>query len=112
MFYLGANDQRVSLVDENGREVYSAEFRSFTNILTHLGPLIGAIALANPMGDVDQNLVRVLEEQMRREKEFHSVTALSREVMDSRFLALVALARSKGPKPKPGKARKGKGKKR
>lgn len=112
MFYLGANDQRVSLVDESGREVYSGDFRSLTNILTHLGPLIGAIALANPVGDVDANLLRVLDGQMRRHKGFHSVTALSREILDGRFLALVALARSKDGKPPLKGKGKGKAKKR
>jgi hypothetical protein len=108
MFYLGANDQRVTLVDDRGHEVYTTDFRNFTNILTHLRPLIRAIALANPVGEVDSNLLRVFEEQMQMEKEFHSITALGMAPLDSRFLALVALTRAQTqPAPKrerPGKA--------
>ncbi len=86
MFYLGANDQRVSLVDEGGHEVYATDFRNFANVLTHLRPLIGAIALANPFGEVDQNMVKQLEAQMKKEKEFHSITALAYGAnMDARF---------------------------
>src|ERR1043165_6776074 len=98
MFYLGANDQRVTLVDDRGHEVYTTDFRNFTNILTHLKPLIGAIALANPMGEVDANLLRVFEEQMRREKNFHSITAIGMAPLDSRFLALIALTKAKTEK--------------
>jgi hypothetical protein len=94
MFYLGANDQRVTLVDDRGHEVYTTDFRNFTNILTHLRPLIRAIALANPVGEVDSNLLRVFEEQMQMEKEFHSITALGMAPLDSRFLALIALAKA------------------
>ena len=107
MLYLGANDQRVTLVDESGHEVYNTDFRNFTNVLTHLRPLIGAIALANPIGEVDTNLLKVFEEQMKKEKGFHSITALGMAPLDSRFMALVALAQSKSPKP----AAKAKGKK-
>ena len=111
MFYLGANDQRVTLVDESGHEIYAADFRSFTNILTHLRPLIGAIAIANPVGEVDGNLLRVFEEQMRREKNFHSITALGMAPLDSRFLALIALTKATTEKAKPlGKAPKSRGK--
>src|ERR1035437_9855525 len=114
MFYLGANDQRVTLVDDNGHEIYTTDFRNFPNILTHLRPLIRAIALANPIGEVDANLLRVFEEQMRREKNFHSITALGMAPMDSRFLALIALTRALTEKAAPlgnaGKA-KAKGKK-
>ena len=99
MFYLGANDQRVTLVDEGGHEVYSTDFRNFPNVLTHLRPLIRAIALANPMGDVDANLLRVFEEQMLQEKQFHSITALSMSTMDSRLLALIALTKALTEKP-------------
>lgn len=98
MFYLGANDQRVTLVDEEGHEVYSADFRQFTTVLTHLRPMIGAIAIANPVGDVDKNLLRVFEEQMQKEKGFHSLTALSMAPLDSRFLALIALTKAKTEK--------------
>ena len=108
MFYLGANDQRVTLVDDRGHEVYTTDFRNFPNILTHLRPLIRAIALANPVGEVDANLVRIFEEQMQMEKELHSITALGMAPLDSRFLALIAL--SKALTEKPGAAAKGKGK--
>ena len=101
MFYLGANDQRVTLVDDSGHEVYSTDFRQFTTVLTHLRPLIGAIAIANPVGDVDKNLLRVFEEQMRREKNFHSLTALSMAPLDSRFLALIALTKAQTEKAAP-----------
>jgi hypothetical protein len=94
MFYLGANDQRVTLVDESGHEIYATDFRNFTNILTHLRPMIRAIAIANPVGEVDANLLRVFEEQMRREKNFHSITALGMAPLDSRFLALIALTKA------------------
>src|ERR1700685_1104044 len=94
MFYLGANDTRVTLVDDHGHEVYSTDFRNFTNILTHLRPLIRAIAIANPVGEVDPNLLRVFDDQMRREKNFHSLTALGMAPLDSRFLALIALTKA------------------
>jgi hypothetical protein len=100
MFYLGANDQRVTLVDDRGHEIYTADFRNFTNILTHLRPLIRAIAIANPVGEVDANLLKVFEEQMRREKNFHSITALGMAPMDSRFLALIALAKAQSEPPR------------
>jgi hypothetical protein len=113
MFYLGANDTRVTLVDEDGHEIYTTDFRNFPNILTHLRPLIRAIAIANPVGEVDGNLLRVFEEQMRLEKNFHSITALGMAPMDSRFLALIALTKAKtqpasvpAKKPAKGKARK------
>ena len=99
MFYLGANDQRITLIDEGGHEIYTTDFRNFTNILTHLRPLIRAIAIANPIGEVDQNLLQVFESQMRKEKNFHSITALGMAPMDSRFLALIALAVAKSTKP-------------
>ena len=99
MFYLGANDQRVTLIDEGGHEIYTTDFRNFTNILTHLRPLIRAIAIANPIGEVDQNLLQVFESQMRKEKNFHSITALGMAPMDSRLLALIALAVAKSTKP-------------
>jgi hypothetical protein len=116
MFYLGANDQRVTLVDERGHEVYTTDFRNFPNILTHLRPLIRAIALANPTGEVDSNLLRVFEEQMQLEKDFHSITALGMAPLDSRFLALVALTNAQTqpatkrerPKAKPPAKPKGK----
>ncbi|GEM_PF-2920418 len=113
MFYLGANDQRVTLVDDGGHEIYTTDFRQFTNILTHLRPLIRAIAIANPIGEVDKNLLKVFEDQMRKEKNFHSITALNMAPMDSRFLALVALAQAQSTKPKraSGAPRKGKAKK-
>jgi hypothetical protein len=101
MFYLGANDQRVTLVDERGHEIYSSDFRNFTNILTHLRPLIRAICLANPVGEVDANLLRVFEDQMHREKNFHSITALGMAPLDSRFLALIALTKALTEKPTP-----------
>jgi len=113
MFYLGANDQRVTLVDEGGHEVYTTDFRNFPNILTHLRPLIRAIALANPTGEVDANLVRVFEEQMKLEANFHSITALGMAPLDSRFVALIALARGQGKAVKAGvKGAVKKGKKR
>lgn len=108
MFYLGANDQRLTLVDDSGHEVYSSDFRNLTLLLTHLRPVIKAIALANPMGEVDKNMLRVFEDQMRREKTFHSITALSMTVADSRFLALVALTKAKTEKPSTGKKTKSK----
>lgn len=104
MLFLGANDQRVTLIDDRGHEIYTTDFRNFTNILTHLRPLIAAIAIANPVGEVDANLLKVFEEQMRREKNFHSITALGMAPMDSRLLALIALAKAQsGPPPKPAK---------
>ena len=109
MFYLGANDQRVTLVDGGGHEVYSTEFRNLTLILTHLRPMIRAIALANPMGEVDKNLLRVFEDQMRREKGFHSITAMSMTMADSRFWQqLVARPRRRRRKPSTGKKTKSK----
>jgi hypothetical protein len=101
MFYLGANDQRVTLVDDRGHEVYTTDFRNFPNILTHLRPLIRAIALANPIGEVDANLVRVFEEQMKVESNFHSITALGMAPLDSRFVALIALAKAQAEPSKP-----------
>ncbi|HUO10698.1 MAG TPA: hypothetical protein VM008_20525 [Phycisphaerae bacterium] len=110
MFYLGANDQRVTLVDEEGHEVYSTDFRQFTTVLTHLRPMIRAIAIANPVGDVDKNLLAVFQDQMHREKNFHSLTALSMAPLDSRFLALIALTKARtekaAPPPKVKKKRK------
>ena len=101
MFYLGATDQRVTLVDDEGHEVYSTDFRNFANILTHLRPMIGAIALTNPMGEVHKNNVKMLEQQMKKEKGFHSVTAIGFGAsMDSKFLALVALTQAKTVKKK------------
>src|ERR1700752_4775317 len=106
MFYIGANDQRATLVDEGGHEIYSTDFPNLTLVLTHLKPLIRAIALANPMGEVDSNLLRVFEEQMRREKNFHSITALGMAPLDSRFVALIALTKAMTEKPsKLGKAK-------
>ena len=100
MFYLGATDQRVTLVDEHGHEVYSTDFRNLSNILTHLRPLIEAIALANPFGEVDKNMVKTFETEMKKNKSFHSVTALAYGAnMDSKFLALVALTKAKTEKP-------------
>jgi len=101
MFYLGANDQRVTLVDEEGHEVYSTDFRQFTTVLTYLRPMIRAIAIANPIGDVDKNLLAVFQDQMHREKSFHSLTALSMAPLDSRFLALIALTKAKTEKAAP-----------
>jgi hypothetical protein len=103
MLYLGANDQRVTLVDEGGHEVYTTDFRNFTLLLTHLRPLIRAMAIANPVGEVDKNLLKVFEGQMSREKDFHSITALSMTLADSRFLALVALAKAQTEKKTSGK---------
>jgi len=92
MFYLGANDQRVSLVNDSGQEVYACDFKNFPHVLTHLRPLIRAIALANPTGEVDKNLLKVFEAQFKKEKNFHSITAIPFGAnLDSRFLALVAL---------------------
>ena len=101
MFYLGANDQRVTLVDDSGHEVYTTDFRQFTTVLTHLRPLIRAIAIANPVGDVDKNLLNVFDEQMHKEKNFHSLTALSMAPLDSRFLALIALTKAQTEKAAP-----------
>jgi hypothetical protein len=117
MFFLGANDTRVTLVDDGGHEIYSTDFRNFSSILTHLRPLIRAIAIANPTGEVDRNLLRVFEEQMQMEKDFHSITALGMAPLDSRFLALVALTKAqtepaaKRAKPSAKSAAKGKIKK-
>lgn len=95
MFYLGANDQRVTLVDENGHEIYATDFRNLSNVLTHLRPMIGAIALANPFGEVDKNMVKTLEAEMKKNKAFHSLTAIPYGAnMDSRFLALLALTKA------------------
>jgi hypothetical protein len=111
MFYLGANDQRVTLVDEEGHEVYSTDFRQFTTVLTHLRPMIRAIVIANPVGDVDKNLLNVFDEQMHKEKNFHSLTALSMAPLDSRFLALIALTKAKTEKPSAGPSAVAKAKK-
>jgi hypothetical protein len=101
MFYLGANDQRVTLVDDTGHEIYSTDFRNFTNVLTHLRPMIKAIALANPAGEVDKNLLKVFEQQMKKEKNFHSLTAIPFGVnLDSKLLALTALTIASTTKPK------------
>jgi len=84
-----------------GTRVYSTDFRNFANILTHLRPMIGAIALTNPTGEVDKNHVKMLEQQMKKEKGFHSVTALNFGAsMESKFLALVALTQAKTGKKK------------
>ena len=105
MFYLGANDQRVTLVDAAGHEVYSTDFRNLSNVLTHIRPLISAIALANPFGEVDKAMLKTLETEMKKSKAFHSIVAIPFGAnMDSRFLALVALSRAK--EGKPGKPKK------
>jgi len=77
MVYLGANDTRVTLVDDRGHEIYNTDFRNFPNVLTHLRPLIGAICIANPSGEVDKNLLQIFADQMKKEKNFHSLTALA-----------------------------------
>ena len=101
MFYLGATDQRVTLVDDHGHEVYSADFRNFTNVLTHLRPLIRAITLTNPIGEVDKNLLKVFETQFKKEKNFHSITAIPFGAnLDSKLLALASLATATTTKPK------------
>jgi len=101
MFYMGVNDQRVSLVDEQGHEVYATDFRNFTNVLTHLRPVIAGIALANPFGEVDKQMVKTLEGELKKEKAFTGITAINFGAnMDARFLALVALAAAKNPKKK------------
>ena len=100
MFYLGANDQRVTLVDAAGHEVYSTDFRNLSNILTHLRPVIAAIAMANPFGEVDKNMAKTLEAEMKKNKSFHSLTAIPYGAnMDSRFLALIALTKATTEKP-------------
>lgn len=105
MFYLGANDQRVTLVDDEGHEVYSTDSRNLSNILSHLRPMIGAIAMGNPVGEVDKNTAKLLETEMKKNKGFHSFTAISYAAnMDSKFLALVAFTKAKTEKP--GKGRK------
>jgi len=101
MFFLGANDQRVTLVDEGGHEVYSTEFRSLPAILTHLRPLIRAIALTNPTGEVDATLLKAFETQMKKEKNFHSLTAIPFGAnLDSKLLALIALTNATAGKAK------------
>jgi hypothetical protein len=101
MFYLGATDQRVTLVDDGGHEVYSTDFKNFPNVLTHLRSMIRAIALTNPAGEVDKNLLKVFENQFKKEKNFHSITAIPFGVnLDSKFLALVALTTATTTKPK------------
>lgn len=101
MFYLGANDQRVTLIDASGHEVYSTDFRHLPAILTHLRPLIAAIALTNPTGEVDPNLLKAFEAQMKKEKNFHSLTALPFGAnLDSKLLALIALTNATTGKKK------------
>jgi hypothetical protein len=105
MFYLGANDQRVTLVDDTGHEIYSTDFRNLSNVLTHLRPMIAAVVLANPFGEVDKTMVKTLETEMKKNKSFHSLTAIPYGAnMDSRFLALLAL--TKASTGKPSKAKK------
>jgi hypothetical protein len=105
MFYLGANDQRVTLCDDLGHEIYSTDFRNLSNVLTQLRPMIAAIALANPFGEVDKTMLKTLESEMKKNKAFHSITAIPYGAnMDSRFLALIALTKAKTEKP--GKAKK------
>ena len=104
MFYLGANDQRVTMVDDGGHEVYSTDFRNLSNVLTHLRPMIGAVVLANPFGEVDKGMVKTLEAEMKKNKAFHSLTAIAFGAnMDSKFLALMALTKAKTEKAKKGK---------
>lgn len=104
MFYLGANDQRVTLVDAAGHEVYSTDFRNLSNVLTHLRPVITAITLANPFGEVDKGMLKTLETEMKKSKSFHSLTAIPYGAnMDSKFLALIALTKASTEKPAKGK---------
>jgi hypothetical protein len=61
--------------------------------------MIGAIALANPFGEVDKAMVKTLEAEMKKNKAFHSLTAIAYGAnMDSRFLALIALTKAKTEK--------------
>ena len=111
MFYIGANDQRVSVVNDTGVEVYHGDLRNLAAILTNLSGCIVAVAIASPTGQVDPNLLTVLEGQLKRDPAFKSLQTLPFSPnLDARLLALAALtAATVGPRkkePKPKKSRK------
>jgi hypothetical protein len=107
MFYVGATDQRVSVVNELGGEIYSSDFRNMHNVLILLRGMIVGIALANSMGEVDPQLIKVLQKQMEKEKGFKSLTTHRFEPhLDARLLALSALAAAHGGGAKPVKKKK------
>ncbi|HTV47257.1 MAG TPA: hypothetical protein VMG59_02325 [Phycisphaerae bacterium] len=107
MFYVGATDQRVSVVNELGSEVYSTDFRNMHNVLILLRGVIAGIALANSMGEVDPQLVRVLQKQMEKEKGFKNLTTHRFEPhLDARLLALSALASTQSGGTKTAKKKK------
>ncbi len=106
MFYIGANDQRVSVVNETGAEVYHCDFRGFSAVITHFRGRIAAIAMSNSAGEVDKTMLKVLQKQMEKEKGFKSLTSFGFEPhLDARLLALSALvsAETGGKNAKVGK---------
>lgn len=111
MFYIGATDQRVSVVNDAGVEIYQAEFRNFGSILTHLRGRIVAISLASGLGEIDKNLLSVLQDQMNQESAFKSLQTIGFSPgIDAKLLALSALVAATSEK-KHNKKKKSKKKK-
>ena len=83
MFYIGANDQRVSVVNEAGAEVYHCDFRGFSAVITHFRGRIAAIALSNSAGEVDKTILKV--RQMKMGAENHPARRLATQLFAQRF---------------------------
>ncbi len=92
MFFIGATDQRVSVVNDAGVEIYHADLRNLVSIITHLRGQIRAVCIASPAGQIDQNLLSVLEDQLKLDSAFKTLeTRPFSPGLDARLLALAAL---------------------
>lgn len=112
MFYIGATDQRVSVVNDAGVEVYHADLRNLVSIITHLRGRIAAAAISSPTGQMDQNMLSVLEQQLKLDPTFKSLHTMPFSPgLDARLLALAALVAAtteRDPKKKKKKDKKAK----
>ncbi len=92
MFFIGATDQRISVVNDAGVEIYHAELRNLVSVITHLRGQIRAVCIASPAGQIDQNLLSVLEDQLKLDSTFESLRTIPFSPgLDARLLALAAL---------------------
>ncbi len=115
MFFLGATDQRVSVVNDAGVEIYHAELRNLVAVITHLRGHIRTVCIASPAGQIDPNLLSVLEGQLKLDPAFQSLQTMPFSPgLDARLLALAALVAAttaghskKEKKGKDKKAKKG-----
>lgn len=95
MFFIGATDQRLAVVNDAGVEIYHADLRHLVSVITNLRGHIRVVCIASPTGQIDQDMLAVLEDQLKLDPAFQFLKTMPFSPgLDARLLALAALVAS------------------